>query len=265
MRTLLALTFAGAACGGPRVPGEPQKPENRTDLRRALSADDVDVVGVAFDRAPYVLDAKLGLYRIETDGTGTRIVDLETLSARAPLQESLTDLAAIGGGRFALTALNDGFVYDMESGAFEQHFCYEPGWIGDRFDPVPVVQSTHSVAVDAAGNRIYAQPQTLERDDRDEVLLSQVGVWDLETGTELEWYDVPDADFFAGGMMVERDHVVLLAEGDVIHRFDLLSGVMEPITQIDGVSEIRGLAQNAEGKLLVLDGIADEVVMVAAP
>jgi hypothetical protein len=229
----------------------------RFDLRASLGVADAEIVGAAYQEgSAYVLEDNLGLYRIDEQGNAERIYQL---------LPGLTDMAAVGDGRFAITMVNDGFMLDVEKQTFEQHFCYEPGWIGDRFAPTPTMQLTKSVAVDSRAGVIYAQPQTMDETNPENVLLAQVGVWDLATGLELEWHDLENVGYLAGGMVVESDRVLLLGRGDRIDRYRLDTGAMEPAYDLssNGIDDVRGMALRDDGKLLVVDGRDDELVLVS--
>lgn len=94
--------------------------KSQINLAPLLPAD-ADVVGVAMspEGKRYILDRNSGLY--ELDASGARLVYI------TPDSIETTDVVALGFDRFAVTAVNDGFLLDLHNQSFERYFCYLPG------------------------------------------------------------------------------------------------------------------------------------------
>jgi hypothetical protein len=166
------------------------------------------------------------------------------------LQSEFTDIAALGGQRFVLTARNEGYLLDLESDTLRRHFCYLP-----EDQPVDeVYQLTQSVTYDSIGHKIYAQPQTLSIDS-ERVQASSIGMFGEDDGAEQTWFALPDPAFLAGAIAMDAQGRLLLAEGDTMSRFDFMTQV-----QSQGVS----LAAYEVGRVdgLAVDGAAQTMLLV---
>jgi hypothetical protein len=262
--SVLACTFL-FACGGTE-PGLVTVHAERS-LRAAFDADDVDVVGVTV--APdtgkrYLLDADRGLF--ELDGAG--IKEIAGLGAMIPsdssVESAFTDVAALGRDRFAMTALNDGFLLDLDAGTFEQYFCYVPGEIIDEY-PEPIVQMTYSLTYDFEAQLMYAQPRTYEGDTDGKVLRSQIGQFSTQGGEGFGWSEIEDLDFEAGGMTAIGQGQVLLGEGSKLHRYDMRSAAFTDRIDLGdyGIDRIDGMSWDANsGRVLIVDGNTDRLVEI---
>lgn len=255
---VLSLTLLAAACGDP----EPSEPvAARVDLRVALAAADASPVGVAIDAAGarMVLDEQAGLYRITPDGQATLVRTLAALpEPGVPIRPPFTDLVALGDGRFALTAIGDGFLLDLAADTMRQYFCYEPGGF-----PEDQEQRTAAVAYDAAAGRLYAQPRTFDVDGN--FVRTEVASYDSTTGADLSWSALPD-EFNAGGMVAPGGDVLLLGAGRRLHRYDVATSTLSPVEDLGrfGVSSIDGLALDPVAHtLVVVDRSADELIEIA--
>lgn len=243
---LAALTSSlalAAACTG----AEPTPPE-RLDLRVATGVPVLTPSGVAVDAtgARFVFDDNFGLFRL--DGTGGTLV-----MARAAMPDPgvvvrppFTDMVALGGGRFALTAIGDGYLLDTVLGTMRRYFCYVPDGLPEPYD-----QRTDAVTYDPIAKLIYAQPRTF--DEAGGLIDSQVATYSFETGADLTWSSVPLA--IAAGGMVKLPGVdeLLLGNGSELLRF--ANGGVSVVDDLAGlgVIAIDGLALDGD-RLLVLDG-----------
>src|SRR5687767_15019729 len=108
----------------------PDPPEWKAETRLdgLLPAGAVPI-GVTVDPSGrrYVLDRRSGLYRL-TGATAELVVSTTDLAALTGLGLGLelTDVAAYGPDRVALTAENEGFVFDLRSRSLWSRFCYLP-------------------------------------------------------------------------------------------------------------------------------------------
>lgn len=231
-------------------------------LRQAFGAEDVEVVGVtvhADTGERYLLEANRGLFKIDAEGVLTKILALEDFpqSEIAPAS-AFTDIAHLGGERFALTAMNDGFMLDLAAMTLQRHFCYLP----DDLPLEDVYQLTESVTFDPTTQLIFAQPQTVSTID-ESVVASSLGNFASDSGVDLQWLDMGDVDYIAGGMAVTGFHELALGRGASLDRFDLAVGEVVGSSDLSrfGIKNISGLAvDEALGTLLVVDSIDDTLV-----
>jgi len=233
------------------------------DLRTAMGVQDVNPVGVAVDPtgARYVFDEYAGLYRVDGDAAEL-VLAVEALPqpAVAALQP-FTDLVAMGEGRFAITAIGDGYLLDLASHTMNQYFCYEPSEL-----PTDQRQRTNAVAYDAAADRLYAQPRTL--DATGTLVRSQLAAYSGATGIDLDWHDLGD-DIDAGGMAVVAGHGLVVGNGSKLYRYDPTASGDASLVELDdlarlGIGAIAGLAVEGD-HLLVLDRDHDTLTPVALP
>lgn len=225
------------------------------DLLEHFGQPRMRAVGVTVDPDSgerFLLDADLGLLYFDDDGYEVQASIEQLLGDSGIVPESdFTDVAACGQGRFLMTARNDGFRYDSWSGSFQQHFCYLPD----------IVQATYNGAGQITGavgcddTRIFAQPQTF--DVAGDLLFSQVGIWDFDSGEELRWFDLTEDTFLAGGLVPWGDDRLLFVEDGALHEFDLASGALSFRFSLAalGIFQSDGLAHDRmRGQLLILDG-----------
>src|SRR5882724_6949579 len=183
---LVALLVAVCGCGHGSGPTDPETPRSEPQTSSELKLDgllptDALLVGVTIapDGKRYVLDQRSGLY--EVDDSGATLV-LNTTGLGGVV---LTDVAALDADRFAVTAENDGFLFDARTQAFSSYFCYLPappmppagsGGAGGsatvppstplsisqtlQLDGVAVKQRTESVAFNPDTRQLFAQPLT---------------------------------------------------------------------------------------------------------
>lgn len=231
-------------------------------------------VGVSRDPATgevLLLNAREGLFTLGNDGIEELVaLDVLLASAEVPPMSDFTDVAALGGGVFALTALSDGFLFDGER--LTQHFCYEPGFEGGGEpwpDPVPTdpndKQLTLSLEFLPESDRLLAQPRTFDA-STGELLAAHVATFDLESGEEQAWFDLGDRDLLAGGLTVLDDDSVVLGAGTRLLRFDMGSRELTELADLGGeVRDIAGLARGDDDVLLVIDGENGSLLEVRLP
>lgn len=179
----------------------------------------------------------------------------------------LQDIVALGEGRFALTTRNMGYELDLSSGVLTQHFCYVPGDEIREEDPpqtpTPTVEISRSVAYAVDENLIVANPQTITDDVRQRPMFSEVAIFDRTSGDELQFRNLRDADFSAGGLVVLDFPTLLAGEGSMLVEIDFETGTKRRFLGLAGldVGEIEGLAIDREAdELLVLDGLTQRIV-----
>ena len=255
---LLSGTLALAACGSAV---DPEPPLARVDLRAELDVADANVVGVAVDPdgRRFVLDEAEGLFELTGSGSVpvVRMNDMPDPGVEVALP--YTDLAALGRGAFALTAIGAGFLLEPDVQRLSLHFCYEPG-----FFPEEQRQAASALAYDSAADRIYAQPQTFQS-GVEQPVASQIGAFDRESGADLEWYSLTSPGFRAGGMAIAPAGVILLGAGASLVRFDSATGRLATVDELTryGIVRIEGLTVDpAAATLLAIDADADELVEV---
>ena len=180
---------------------------------------DSDVVGVTVspEGRRYVLDSTGRLYLLEPSRA--------TLVFTAPAPIELTDIVALGGERFAVTAENDGFMLDVHNQSFSSYFCYLPG----SFDVDPMVvppsvsqmlrnegievkERTESVAFNPETLQLFAQPQTI-RLDTGAVVGSELFVFSDGGGQPIQVRSMNNIGFLAGGMVAVDGTRLLLGQG----------------------------------------------------
>jgi hypothetical protein len=254
MRILLALAPVALAAGC----SEPAPaPIVVHDLRAATGAAELKAVGVAVDPtgARYVLDETAGLYRLDGE-TATLVLPLADFPPpNVPVIPPFTDLAALGPGRFAITAIGDGFILDLAAHTLTSYFCYLPDGL-----PEDYTQRTDAVAYDAAADRIFAQPRTF--DAAGNVVRAQIAEYLGTSGQNVDWIDV-DPAIAARGMAVLPDRGLVAADG---LRLDVFDGrTLESNVDLFGlgVSSVDGLAFDpVTESVLVVDDRVDVLVEI---
>lgn len=258
--TSVIALLALASCN--HTSGQPAPAVERIELAKALGSSAVDAVGVTVSPVTgtvYLLDANLGLYSITKDGEFRQVADPAVLY-QVPTSSLYTDVASLGNGRFALTAVNDGFLLDLSEGTVRQHFCYVPGsfFIGSN----PPTQLTRGVAFDAATQRIIAQPITLEPRTLASVN-SEVGTFPITGGEGEDWHPIPDSEFLAGGIAVDGQGTLWLGQGAELHRYDLVTDTITFDQSLERfeVTEISGMAFDGT-ELLVIDAPSQSLLRI---
>lgn len=196
----------------------------------------------------YVLDGETGIFELSQDG------QLILLWERPTDLPVLTDLCAIGGGRFIAAADGDGYVIDTASGAARQHFCLEPGWDPGFEEDVRHLNRAGSCDLD---NRvIYGQPRTVPREGAPLPLRAEIARYAPINGEDLQWVRLPDDTFYAGGMTIIPGGRLLLATGTQLSIFNLSTERLVPHVDLAymGIQDIAGLAFHPDsGRVSVLD------------
>lgn len=230
-------------------------------------------VGVSVDPSTgetVVLNAREGLFTLDAEGLH-EVASLDDLlgSAEVPPVSDFTDVAALGGGVYALTALSDGFLFDGET--LRQHFCYEPGFVGEEPGPDPVPTSptdkqlTLSLEYLPERGQLIAQPRTFD-EATGELMAAHVATFDLETGVEQGWFDLGAPDLLAGGLTTLEDNSVLLGAGTRLLRFDTGARELTELADLGAhVRDIAGLARGDDGAIWVVDGEAGALLEVTLP
>lgn len=179
----------------------------------------------------------------------------------------LLDIVALGEDRFALTTRNMGYELDLSTGLLTEHFCYEPGEEIPRDplpqEPTPTVEISRSVAYAAEENLIVANPQTITDDVNARGVFSEVAIFDRESGQELRFVNLRDAEFSAGGLVVLDFPTLIAGEGSKLVEIDFETGAKREFLGLAGldVSNIEGLAiDRAADELLVLDGTTQRLL-----
>jgi len=240
-----------------------EEPTARIDLRSALNVGAVSAIGVAVapDTGAWVLfDEQSGIYELDAAGSATMVMDVGSIPSPEGIRYPFTDIVALGQGEFAITAIGDGFLLNVAEGTLTQHFCYVPDGL-----PAEMDQRADALTYDSERQVLLAQPQTFDAFSGD-LVTSQIAIYDRVTGTDLEWHDVGDATFIAGGMVVEADGNVLLGEGSNLHRFHMPTRTMFTIDTLSrfGVGSVDGLAIDRNSQsLLVMDNTHDELVVIS--
>ena len=257
----VALSLLAVSCSDPSVSLEPAA---STDLAVAMGVADANPVGITVTPDTgerYVLDAWHGLYRLDADGTAEQIMSIEEFPvADVWPQSAWTDIAALGDGRFAITAVSDGYLLDIEANTLMQHFCYEPGW--EEWGETEQ-QLTSALGYDVDTNSIIAQPQTQLVDmDGTTALGSAVGVYDANLGGAApeSWYELSDSSFLATGLAVEDSESLLLVDANgTLYRYGMEAAAPVRLGSLQTTQNVGGAAIDGE-RFLVVDGDTDQLI-----
>lgn len=269
---LVVLSAALTGCGDEGDASvdlvSPQVEVQRVALRDALGVDDLSPVGVTVEPGTgrrLVLDAQRGIFALDAQsGAATLVWGLEQLAdTTTEVGSEFTDMVAIEEGVFALTAVSDGFLLDLNNDTLRQHFCYEPGFFDESFEE-PALQITQAVAFDPQSQQIIAQPQTILSQNFEDPAESLLATYDRVTGQDLQWFNMPRPDYIAGGMISDIDGSLLLGVGARLDRYVMGDG-NTPSAQWDlselGVKDIQGMAMDIDKQtLLILDGESDALI-----
>jgi hypothetical protein len=270
-----AVLLGIGACGTPEPPAADVPTgafTSAVDLAPMLPPS-ADVVGVAVapEGQRYVLDRNSGLYEIGAAGARQVFSTSDTTYGINLLVGELTDVVALGAERFALTAVNDGYMLDLHNKTLASYFCYLPALPdpngGDpgggsvvppsvsqtlRSQGIAVKERTESVAFSPDNLLLYAQPQTI-RVDTGEVMGSELFVFSDGGGQPIQVWGMPSPSFIAGGMVaVDRGSRLMLGSRNELYAMDPGTGPTRS-RQFDPSIDISGLALDTNGDLLVLD------------
>lgn len=213
----------------------------------------------------YVLDRNSGLHEVSSARV-THVFRTSELATRYGQTTALdlTDVAALGSDRFAITAENDGFLLDIYGGTFNSYFCYFPDLApsgpgpvapitisqGLRAQGVPVKERTESVAFSRDSLQLFAQPQTI-RMDNNKVVGSELFIFTQAGGEPIRALRLPD-DFIAGGMVAVAGQTLLLGSHDKLYQLSP-TGDLQLLHDFEAPIEITGMARDTDGDLLLLD------------
>ncbi len=259
---LVALAgFSAIACGTETPETRLDIQVTRSDLGARLGAD-VSPSGLTVDAETghrFYLDAERGIFEELADG--------EVVNRWQPTPDlpRLTDLCAMGGGRFIAAADGDGYVIDIASGAARQHFCLEPEWDPD-FDDGTEGQLDHlnrSVACDVKAGLIYGQPQSVPVHGDAGPVRSEISSYRLSTGVDVDWVTLPSADYHAGGMTVVDTGRLLLAAGSTLSLYEADTQRLTTIDVLadDGVQRIEAISIDPISETVqLIDAEAHELV-----
>ena len=218
--------------------------------------------GIAIDPRSgqrYVLDPVLGIMEVRSNGD---VVSLWSPPAELP---TLTDLCAVGGGRFIAAADGDGYIVDVAAGAARQHFCLEPGW-DPGFEPSGETRHLNrSVACDLEAGLIYGQPQTVLREDESQTLRSEVASYLLTTGADHTWRALPTANYHAGGMTMLRTGLILMGSGSDLSVFNIANESKTHVSNLSrfGIEQVEALTTDHFAQtLIVVDGADNTMVEI---
>ena len=261
----LTLTLAVSGCeAGTNGPGpvDASLVLERHALTSAGQA--LDLVGVAVDPmtgARFVLDRSNNLYDLSPEGDLSLRLDLKEVWGAEPLH----DLCAVSDTELYTVAPENGLKLNLDTEEATSHFCIVPAmeeWEENPWDELR--HETHAIACDLASATIYAQPQTVPRDESDPTPeRSEVSTYDLPSGADLSWTELPSELFLAGGMAVLSDDVLVLGRDADLLTFDMVTAELAPLMDLRsvGIERIEGLAVDAELQtLLVADGHDGELV-----
>jgi len=259
---LIALTGLASVACGTETPGTRLDIEvTRSDLSTRLGSD-VNPSGLTVDAETghrFYLDAEQGIFEELADG---QVVNRWQPTPDLP---RLTDLCAMGGGRFIAAADGDGYVIDIATGAARQHFCLVPEWDPD-FDEDAEIQLHHlnrSVACDIKAGLIYGQPQTVPVEGDPVPVRSEIASYRLSTGVDVDWITLPSAEYHAGGMTVVDTGRLLLAAGTTLSLYEADTQTLTTIADLagDGVQRIEALSIDPRsGTVHLIDADAHELV-----
>jgi len=264
IRKTLALTPLLLLLGCPDVPVEGDLVGSQ-QLSVLLDTEAPNVIGVTIDHATgarYVLQASGQIHELNADGTATPFaVPPRSTEFGEQVNGDWTDFAALGNERFAITARSDGWLYDRAEHTIARHFCYVPGWMPEgQFD-----QLTHSLTYDPVSDLLYAQPQTFDITDGQDVLTSaQIGTFGGSTGGDLDWFGLADETRLAGGIALDGDDV-LLVEDDILLRWNRDNGQLDSIGSLRefGITAADGMVRDVvNDTLLIVDSANDRLVEI---
>lgn len=172
---------------------------------------------------------------------------------------SFEDLAVLDARRIALIAQDEGIVVDRHSGLELSRFCYLPDDVQWQ-DPI-AWQLSRALGYDPQEDRLYVQPQTFPGGGTT-ASTSQVGLFDPKQDEPLEWQDLAQPTFSAGGLAVQTRERTYLGMGTRLYLYDARAGTFGGWWDLFGtVTSIDGLAFDRLNRtLVVLDAQARELV-----
>lgn len=277
-RLALVVVLAGCERGSFPPEGVEATSDSQVELTKLLPPDAI-VVGatIAPDGKRYVLDQRSGLYEIQ-ESSARLVLDANGLGGA-----QLTDVVALDSWRFALTAENDGALFDVRTAELYSYFCYlpappttpEPDPMGQGGGPpvvttplsisqtlqlegVAVSQKTESVAFNPNTRQLFAQPRTM-RLDSGAIAGSELFVFEEAGGEPVRVLPMPGPDFVAGGMVAVPGDRLLLGAKSTVYELSL-DGSLIPLRELNDAVDISGMTLDESGDVWVLDGAARELV-----
>jgi len=278
----VGLVVALAGCQRGTASPEPVTTSSSEIELGALLPADALLVGVTIapDGKRYVLDQRSGLYEIG-DASATLVVNTTGLGGI-----ELTDVVALDSERFALTAENDGFLFNARTKALDSYFCYLPsppmqpvemtGAAGGPTAPQPtypvsisqtlqlagvaVKQRTESVAFNPETRQLFAQPRTT-RLDTGSVAGSELFVFGESGGQPLQVLPIAETSFVAGGMVAAPGDRLLLGAGSSLFEVTL-EGRLTLLQKLDAAIDVTGMARAPSGALWLLDGAGRRLILL---
>ena len=274
----LVVLLAGCERGNFSPEGVEETSDSQGQLSKLLPPDAVIVgVTIAPDGKRYVLDQRSGLYEIQA--SSARLV----LNSTGLGGVTLTDVVALDSWRFAVTAENDGALYDVRTGDLSSYFCYlpsppttpEPDPMGQgggppvvvaplsisqtlQLDGIAVSQKTESVAFNPNTRQLFAQPRTV-RLDSGAVAGSELFVFEEAGGEPVRVVPMPGPAFVAGGMVVVPGDRLLLGAKNAVYEL-IFDGQLIPLRELDAAVDISGMTIDQNGDVWIVDGAARELV-----
>lgn len=221
---------------------------DKLQLTEIEGLEDATVTGVDIDTdgVLVVSTESRGALRLEADRARGLFTQSDLITNGLP--STLSDIAVMGDGRYAVTAPGVGALFDDNDNTLSLHFCYEPGDWGDW---EVQRQQTNSLTYDPGLDRLIAQPQTLTDEIPDR---SDVAEFDGTTGEPLLWHTLADRKWLAGAVAMDA-HGPILAKDDAL--YDFTFGEDRPEKRVDlgglGIDDIQGMAVDGDD-LIVLDG-----------
>jgi hypothetical protein len=289
MRKLVVGVFgcALAACSQETVlqpaPGAPASEEVFvSELALApLMPESRELTGVATTRdGLYVLDRHHGLFEVLSD----RVVPVFTLAELPsrfglPATLTFTDVVALDEQRFALTAENDGYLFDRSANTLVSHFCYFPPLeeAPDTGEPVflenssvsqvltaqgiPARQLTESVAFSPESGMLFAQPRTF-RMDTGEVAGAEVLTFPSSGGGAPEQvFPILNPNFVAGGMVTDGGVRLILGAGNALYTMET-NAQPALLRSFEADLRITGMARVASSLVVLLDDVGKRLLWI---
>jgi hypothetical protein len=187
-----------------------------------------------------------------------------------------TDIVALDDARFAVTAENDGFLFDKSTGRLSSYFCYlpsppNPGADGEgssqpvvpisvsqtlQLAGIAVSQRTEAVAFNSNTGQLFAQPRTT-RLDTGGIAGSELFVFEQAGGEPVSVFPL-ESGFVAKGMVVVDDRL-FLGSGSSLWEA-ALDGALTRVGELGPSIDLGGMARAPDGTLWLLDGKARRLV-----
>ena len=263
MKWNIAMLVAALVACGNDGPDAPRVEVAAADVRSLESGDVVGRWSLELGSLPSGITVEPDTGRRLVLYYEGRIVELASgveLGVFVPpfVRTGFADVAALGRGLLALTAVSDGYIASLVDGSLVPHFCYEPGWFDDELD---AVQLSGALAVDVRHDRLFTQPLTVTNGGFGTTVEGFFSTYDLSSGVDTQWWRTPDPSFVATGMVVldagetPEETTLLVARGDRLLRFDVASRALTPLVSLAevGLSFLNGIARDdVAGTLLVV-------------